>query len=49
MTSLNCETLFFIGIAGMVIAAVFMIITMIVFRISGKRLKKVLEEEYGKL
>lgn len=49
MTSLSCETLFLIGIIGMGLAAILMIVCAILFRVSGKRLKKILEEEYGKL
>ena len=47
MTSLNCETLFLIGIIGMGFAAILMIVCMLLFRAQGKRLKKILEEEYG--
>ena len=49
MLSLTCETLFLIGIIGMVFATILMIVCAILFRLTGKRLKKILEEEYGKL
>lgn len=42
------ETLFWGGIAVMVLAAVLMLLGLLIFRITGKRLRRKLEEEYGK-
>lgn len=42
------ELLFYGGIALMVAAAALAILALIVFRISGCRLRKKLEQEYGK-
>lgn len=43
------ELLFYLGIAVMVFTVFVTIICIIGFRISGKKIKKKLESEYGKL
>lgn len=42
------EILFYGGIAVMALAAVCGIVSLIVFSVSGKRLKEILDREYGK-
>ena len=42
------ELLFYGGIVVMVMAVVFAVVCIVVFLFSGKRLKKILEQEYGK-
>lgn len=44
----NSELLFWGGIFVMGTAVVLMMISFIIFRITGRRIKKKLEEEYGK-
>ena len=44
----NSELLFYGGILIMAIAVIVMIISLIIFHITGRRIKKRLEEEYGK-
>ncbi len=46
--SLNSsEILFYSGIMLMVLAVILTITFLIIFRLSGKKLKKTLEQEYG--
>ena len=44
----NGAVLFYIGIAGMIIAAISAVVSVIVFFVSGKRIMRKLEDEYGK-
>ena len=44
----NSELLFYGGILIMSIAVIVMTISLIMFHITGRRIKKRLEEEYGK-
>ena len=45
----DSELLFYGGIALMIAAVVLSILCVVVFRITGRRLHKKLEQEYGKL
>jgi len=42
------EFLFYGGIAGMVLAAVAAVVAAVIFVVSGHRLRKILEDEFGK-
>ncbi len=44
----NSELLFYGGILVMGIAVIIMLISLVIFHITGRRIKKRLEEEYGK-
>lgn len=44
----NSELLFYGGIALMIAAAVLCVFAVVIFTISGRRLRKKLEQEYGK-
>lgn len=45
---LSSEMLFRGGIALMAAAALIMVVSIVIFSVSGRKLKKILEEEYGK-
>lgn len=47
MMSLDSEGLILLGILLMVSALIFLLIHILIFLFSGRRLKKHLEEEYG--
>jgi len=47
MLLLNCEELFRFGLIFMGATVILMIICIVLFFVSGRRIKKVLEEEYG--
>ena len=40
--------LFYSGIIGMIVAAIGAVISIVIFSVSGNRLKRKLDEEYGK-
>lgn len=48
MGALHCEELFWSGIVVMGVAVFMILICCVVFSLSGRRLRKILEEEYGK-
>ena len=43
------ELLFYGGLIGMGMTMILVILAAVIFRITGKKLKKKLEEEYGKI
>ena len=45
---MNCETLFYTGVGILCAAAILGIVLLTIYLISGKHLKKQLENEYGK-
>lgn len=49
MNSLNSEILFWGGIAVMIVALMLLLLCGVIFFITGKKIKKTLEHEYGKL
>lgn len=49
MLTITSEQLFYGGIVGMASAVFLAVLCVVLFVISGKRLRKRLEEEYGKL
>lgn len=48
MGSVSCELIFYGGIAVTVAACVLALICAVIFALTGKKLRKRLEEEYGK-
>jgi len=48
MLLLNCEDLFRFGVIFMGATVVLMIVCIVLFFASGRKIKKILEEEYGK-
>ncbi len=48
MSNFSSEILFYSGIFLVALAAIFALVCIIIFKISGNKLKKKLEQEYGK-
>jgi uncharacterized membrane protein len=46
---MNGEFWTYLGIALMAVSAVIAVISIVIFKITGRRLKKKLEKDYGKL
>lgn len=44
----SSELLFYMGIGGMCLTSVVTVLFVIIFRITGKKIRKILEREYGK-
>lgn len=49
MNGVSSEALFWGGIFVIIAAVLLLLICCVVFHITGKRIQKILEEEYGKL